>query len=85
MKHFYLVQQLANIYQAQVIQVFGLAVHGKGEVDHVGRTAKVAVRWKIAAGKVLLGCDNIINFLKDKFVPSKQTHVFNEFTEQNLI
>ena len=43
------------------------------------------MRWKIAAGKVLLGCDNIIDFLKDKFVPSKQTHVFNEFTEQNLI
>lgn len=82
MKHFYLVQQLANIYQAQVIQVFGLVVHGKGEV---GRTAKVAVRWKIAAGKVLLGCDNIIDFLKDNFVPSKQTHILNEFTEQNLI
>ena len=61
-----------------------MAGHGKGEVDHVGGTAKVAVRWEIAAGKVLHDCDDILDFLKDKFEPSKQTYVFNETTEPKL-
>ena len=61
-----------------------MAGDGKGEVDHVGGTAKVAVRWEIAAGKVLLDCDDILDFLKDKFEPSKQTYVFNETTEPKL-
>ena len=52
--------------------------HGKGEVDHVGGTAKVVIRREIAAEKVLLHCDDILDFLKDKFEPSKQTYVFNE-------
>ena len=59
-----------------------MAGHGRGEVDHVGGTAKVAVRWEIAAGKLLLDCDYILNFLKDKFEPTKQTCVFSEITEQ---
>ena len=33
-KHFYDLQELANIYQTQVIQVFSVAGHGKEEVDH---------------------------------------------------
>ena len=82
MKHFYDLQELANIYQTQVIQVFGVAGHGKGEVHHVGGTAKVAISWEIASGKLLLDCDYILDFLKDKFEPSKQTYVFNETTEQ---
>ena len=32
--------------------------------------------------KVLLDCDDILDFLKDKFEPSKQTYVFNEITEK---
>ena len=39
-----------------------VAGHGKGEIDHVEGTAKVAGSRKIAAGKVLLDCD-IFDFL----------------------
>ena len=40
-----------------------VAGHGKGEIHHVEGTAKVAGSRKIAAGKVLLDCDNIFDFL----------------------
>ena len=58
-----------------------MASHGKGELDHGGGTAKVAIRWAIPVGKKLLDCDDFLGFLKDKFEPSKQTYVFNEIRE----
>ena len=48
-----------------------MAGHGKDEVDYVAGTAKVAVRREIAGGKKLLDSDDILDFLKDKFEPSK--------------
>ena len=82
-KQLYDLQKLTNTYQTQVIWVFGVAGHGKGEVDHVGGTSKVAVRWEITAGKVLLDCDDILDFLKDKLNQISK-HIFNEITEQTL-
>ena len=82
-KQLYDLQKLTNTYQTQVIWVFGVAGHGKGEVDHVGGTSKVAVRWEITAGKVLLDCDDILDFLKDKLSQISK-HIFNEITEQTL-
>ena len=37
-KHFYDLQELANIYQTQLLWVFGVTGYGKGEVDHIGGT-----------------------------------------------
>ena len=46
--HFTDMQHLANKFNHTVIRVFDIADHGKGEVDHVGGAAKVAVRQQIA-------------------------------------
>jgi len=35
-----------------IICLYGIAMHGKGEVDHVGGVAKDAVRREIAGGEV---------------------------------
>lgn len=40
-EHFADLQDLANQYQRTVIRVYGIAGHGKGEVDHVGGVGKV--------------------------------------------
>ena len=58
--------------------------HGKGEVDHVGGTAKVAVRQEIAAGKVLLDCDNILDFLVNLSQVSKRMYSMKS-QSKNLI
>ena len=50
-KHFYGVQCLANQLNRTIIRVFGVANHGKGEVDHVGGLAKVSVRLAVAQGQ----------------------------------
>ena len=41
--HFTNMQHLANKFNHTVIRVFGIAGHGKGEVDHVGEVPKVSV------------------------------------------
>ena len=52
------------------------------KVNNTAGTGKLA--WEIAAKKVLLHCDDILDFLEEKFEPGKQTYVFNETTEQKL-
>lgn len=52
------------------------------KVNHAAGTGKLA--WEIAAKKVRLHCDDILDFLEEKFEPGKQTYVFNETTEQKL-
>ena len=36
-------QDLCNSLKIVVVRAFGVAAHGKGEVDHVGGLAKVAI------------------------------------------
>jgi len=39
-KYFYHLQELANQKRKQVLRVWSIAGHGKGEVDHVGWHSK---------------------------------------------
>ena len=48
--HFENVQRLCNDYDTKVIQVFGIPEHGKGEVDHVGDTAKNTIKRGVTSG-----------------------------------
>ena len=41
---FHDIQEISNRYQTKTIRVYGIAEHGKGEVDHVGGLAKSTVR-----------------------------------------
>ena len=43
-KNFRDCQQLANLWLRIIVQIWGIAGHRKGEVDHVGGFAKVAAR-----------------------------------------
>ena len=65
--HFYHLQQLSNELGSTIVRMYGIAGHGKGEVDHVGGVAKVAVRRQIAGGEVFLRSKNIVEFLRNKF------------------
>ena len=40
--------------------MYGISGHGKGEVDHVGGTAKVSVRRVAATGKVYHQASDIV-------------------------
>lgn len=47
-EHFRDCKQLANLLMRIIIRIWGVAGHGKSEVDHVGGVAKVAARTAIA-------------------------------------
>ena len=49
--HFHDMQMLANKFQVNVIRIFSIAEHGKGEVDHVGGLAKTTLQRAVAAGE----------------------------------
>ena len=66
-QHFFHLQSLANQLNCDIVRMYGIAGHGKGEVDHVGGIAKVSVRKEIAAGEVFEKSDQIVSFLEHKF------------------
>ena len=41
--HFAKLQKIADIYNVPVICCYGIAAHGKEEIDHVGGLPKVAI------------------------------------------
>ena len=47
--HFYNLQCLSDRKKIKIARVYGIAGHGKGEVDHVGGMTKGAVRQEVAA------------------------------------
>ena len=58
--HFDSIQELSNHYNANIILVFGIAEHGKGENDHVGGLA-------ITTGEFFNDSSEMVIFLKEKF------------------
>ena len=66
-QHFDDLQSFANELMCDIIRMYGIAGHGKGEVDHVGGIAKVAVRREIAGGAVFQKSGEITCFLEEKF------------------
>ena len=69
--HFHPLQELADKYHAKIIQVYSVAGHGKGKVDHVGGLAKVAIRHEIGAGSFYSDSEDMVDFLSQKFVEKK--------------
>ena len=47
--------------------LFSVSSHRKGEVDHVGGLAKVAIRRYIGTGGVVLDAGDCADFLENKF------------------
>ena len=85
-QHFHHMQSLSDNYNRIVIRIFGISMHGKGEVDHVGGMAKVAVRTEVAAGQVFLNSDDCVSFLSEKFDSkySSKNYSFKEIDEREL-
>ena len=61
-EHFYDMELLANHYDVNIIHIFGIAEHGKGEVDHVSGLAKTAIRREIAAGEFFSDASDMVCF-----------------------
>lgn len=66
-EHFHSLLNLATTNNVVVIRIFGIAGHGKGEVDHVGGLAKVTIRREVAAEKTFTDSADMIECLKEKF------------------
>ena len=43
-QHFEAIQCLSATFKIPVVWIFSIAGHGKGEVDHIGRLVKCAIR-----------------------------------------
>ena len=56
-----------NINQRLYIYAYSAAGHGKGEADHVGGLAKVAIRRKIGAVSFFANSEEMVEFLNKKF------------------
>ena len=65
--HFWDLQQIANTYNTTLIRFYGIAGHGKGEVDHVSGITKYKVRREVAAGSKLQYSEEMVAFLSNKF------------------
>ena len=72
--YFQCIQDLSNKYKSTIIQVYSIAEHGKGKVDHVGGIVKTAIWREVAGGEVLLDCDHMVSFLKSKFSNNENPH-----------
>ena len=65
--HFENMQHSANKFDVVVMCVFGVAEHGKGEVDHVGGLAKTTISRTIASGEIFSTTSVMVEFLKKHF------------------
>ena len=83
--HFYHLQQLANEHNIIIIRVYGVPSHGKGEVDHVGGTAKVTAKRLAACGKVFLNAQDIADCLNEKYSEyTSPSYDIDVITEEEL-
>ena len=83
--HFYHLQEISNNYDISVIRTYGIPGHGKGEVDHVGGTAKVTIRRMAAAGCTFINATDIVDALKKNYADSTTTqNCIKEISEEEL-
>ena len=84
-EHFDDVQSLADHFDIPIIHVFSIAGYGKGEVDHVGDLAKLAIRRDVGTGGKIFNATDCTNFLQDKFKEkSNPSFVNKEITQETL-
>lgn len=83
--HFHGVQDLANELNVKIIRIFGIAQHGKGEVDHVAGIAKTAIRRAIATGDFFRDAGEMVEFLNSKYKNNTNpNYAIKELYEQTL-
>lgn len=83
--HYDDLQEITNMLNKTLIRVFGVAGHGKGEVDHVGGIVKVAVRQEVARGQIFTSAVQVRDFLQSKFGSCEHpNYIINEINEERL-
>ena len=82
--HFKDCQDLSNRLKVELIRIYGISGHRKGEVDHVGGIAKVAIRREVAAGKFLYTAAEMVDFLGDNFAKKEHPrYAFQKVTSRS--
>eukprot|EP00794_Sanderia_malayensis_P021337 gene21337-23412_t len=66
-EHFSYLQKLSNSTNKQIIHFYGVAVHGKGEVDCVGGLAKVTIWKEVVARAMFMNAADVSEFVQNKF------------------
>ena len=66
-EHFYHMQQLSDQYMKQIIGIYDVACHRKGEVDHIGGVAKLAICQEIACSTYFSNAEEVMTFLTENF------------------
>ena len=69
------IQEISNKWGITVVRVYGLAVHGKGEVDSCGGHMKTPVRKYILKGNNLRSVQAVTEFLTEKYDVTPIYHV----------
>ena len=71
-KNFDDLQRLADEFLITIIRIYGVAGHGKNEVDSVGGTAKIAIRTAIARKLNFFNAGDCLAYLNNKFANSTE-------------
>lgn len=81
-QHFHEVQALCNRQERKILRVYGIAQHGKGEVDHVGGIAKNSIRKAVAEGRLFQDVPHMFDYLQQKFAASQHPQYHIESLEE---
>ena len=83
--HFHGMRTLANKFQVNVICIFGIAEHGKGEVDHIGGLAKNTLRRAIAAGEFFNDVGEMVEYFGETLHSTEHLqYIVKELEEKDL-
>ena len=84
--HCFKLQQLSDAYQKTIIGIWSIARQGKGEVDHVGGIAKVAIRNDIAGGMFFRNAEEMVSHLSEKFAEKiDPCYIFKNISLEQLL
>ena len=83
--HFHGMQTLAKKFQVNVIRIFGIAEHGKGEVDHVGGLAKTTLQRAIAAGEFFNDVGEMVEYLHGTLHSTKHLQYTVKETDEKVL
>ena len=75
-KKFYGLSQIANQFNVNVIHIFVIAGHGKGEVDQLGGLAKDTIRREVAAKKNFSNANDIVHCLSENMLKVNHQFIF---------
>ena len=66
-KNFYDLNDISDEFGITIIRIYGVASHGKNEVDAVGGVAKIAIRSAISRGTSFFNASDCVEYLREKF------------------